>query len=334
MALVIPVFIPHEGCAHHCLFCNQRSIAGAETPVDAAAVRQTVELWLGRGRPEHRPVEVAFYGGSFTCLAQGRQAELLAAVRPFIERGRVHAIRLSTRPDCVDPPRLDLLARFRVTTIELGAQSCDDLVLRRAGRGHDRAAVERAAALVRGQGFRLGLQLMVGLPGERFASLRRTLATVVALRPDFVRIYPVLVLQDTGLARLYHQGGYRPLSLGRAVAQVAWMKKRFDAEGIEVVRMGLQPTPDLERALLAGPYHPAFGELVLGRLLFHETRRLLARTAAQGPVTLVIAARDRSIFQGQRSANLDRLRRLGLARDLVVRTDADQPRLTVRVAAA
>ena len=98
--------------------------------------------------------------------------------------------------------------------------------------------------------------------------------------------------------------------------------------------MGLQPTPDLERALLAGPYHPAFGELVLGRLLFHETRRLLARTAAQGPVTLVIAARDRSIFQGQRSANLDRLRRLGLARDLVVRTDTDQPRLTVRVAAA
>ena len=98
--------------------------------------------------------------------------------------------------------------------------------------------------------------------------------------------------------------------------------------------MGLQPTPDLERALVAGPYHPAFGELVLGRLLFHAARRLLAEAPADGPVTLVIAARDRSIFQGQRSVNLHRLRQLGLARNLVVRTDADQERQTVRVAAA
>ena len=145
---------------------------------------------------------------------------------------------------------------------------------------------------------------------------------------------PTLVLEDSGLARLYHRGGYRPLSLGRAVAQVAWMKKRFDAGGIEVVRMGLQPTGELERALVAGPYHPAFGELVLGRLMLRQARRLLAEAATDGPVTLVIAARDRSIFQGQRSVNLHRLRQLGLAHNLVVRTDADQERQTVRMVAA
>ncbi len=335
MTLVIPVFIPHEGCAHRCLFCNQHSLSGQSPPVGGPEVAATIALWLDRCRPERRrQVQVAFYGGSFTCLEPERQEELLGPVQPFLDRGVVHGIRLSTRPDCIDEPSLDRLARFRVNIIELGAQSCDDAVLARAGRGHDSAAIARAVRLVRARGFRLGIQLLPGLPGEDFASLRRTTATVIGLRPDFVRIYPAVVLAGSGLARLYHLGGYRPLSLTRAVARVAWMKKRFDAGGIEVVRMGLQPTGELERALVAGPHHPAFGELVLGRLMFRQARRLLARAPSDGPVTLVIAERDRSIFQGQRAVNLHRLRQLGLARNLVVRTDRDQPRLSVRVAAA
>lgn len=335
MALVIPVFIPHEGCPHRCLFCNQRRISGqVGATVRGDAVQETIDLWLARCRPERRQhAEVAFYGGSFTCLPQKRQLELLAAVQPFLVRRLVQNIRLSTRPDGIDAPALDLLARYRVATIELGVQSCDDEVLTRSGRGHNSATVALAAQSVRARGFRLGIQLLPGLPGETFASLRRTTATVIGLRPNFVRIYPALVLRDSGLARLYHQGGYRPLSLDRAVAQTAWMKKRFDAKGIEVVRMGLQPTADLERALIAGPYHPAFGELVLSRLMFHTARKLLAKAGTDAPLTLVIAARDRSIFQGQHSANLHRLRRLGLDQHMVLRTDREQLRQTVRVGA-
>ena len=203
MALVIPVFIPHEGCPHRCLFCNQHRLGSqAVAPMGGDEVAATIDLWLGRCRPERRQqVQVAFYGGSFTCLAPQRQLALLAPVQSFLERGQVHEIRLSTRPDGIDAPTLDRLARHRVTTIELGAQSCDDAVLARAGRGHDSAAVIRAARLVRARGFRLGIQLLPGLPGENFASLRRTTATVIGLRPDFVRIYPTLVLEDSGLAR-------------------------------------------------------------------------------------------------------------------------------------
>ncbi len=207
MTLVIPVFIPHEGCAHRCLFCNQHCLSGQSPPVGGPEVAATIALWLDRCRPERRrQVQVAFYGGSFTCLAPERQEELLAPVQPFLDRGVVHGIRLSTRPDCIDERSLDRLARSRVQIIELGAQSCDDAVLARAGRGHDSAAVILAAGLVRARGFRLGIQLLPGLPGEDFASLRRTTAAVIGLRPDFVRIYPALVLAGSGLARLYHLG--------------------------------------------------------------------------------------------------------------------------------
>jgi histone acetyltransferase (RNA polymerase elongator complex component) len=332
MPLVIPIFIPHEGCPHRCIFCNQQQISGAVAPpVGGDEVAATIRTWLARARPERRGrVQVALYGGSFTALPLERQRELLAAVQPFRHQGLVAEIRLSTRPDALDDERLDLLTEYGVSIIELGVQSLDDTVLRRAGRGHGRAEVERAAALIRRRGFRLGMQLMLGLPGERFRSLRQTVAQVVRLRPEFVRIYPVLVLRGSGLETMYHRGGYRPLSLGRAVVLAAFLKKRFDDQGIGVVRMGLQPTPELEQALVAGPYHPAFGELVQARLMLRQTRRLLTGASASAPVTLVIAARDQSIFRGLRSANMERLRQLGLLDRFVLRIDPEQPRQTIR----
>jgi histone acetyltransferase (RNA polymerase elongator complex component) len=333
MPLVIPIFIPHEGCPHCCIFCNQHSISGHSTePVSPMEIDETIRLWLDRCQPKNRgQVQVAFYGGSFSGLPAKRQDELLEAVRPFLEQGRVQEIRLSTRPDYIDNERLALLIRHRVGIIELGAQSCDDQVLQQTGRGHNSSAIAKAARLIKACGIRLGIQLMLGLPGDRFQTLRRTVQEVIRLQPDFVRLYPVLVLKGSGLESLYHQGGYRPLSLGKAVALTAYMKKRFDDQGIQVVRMGLQPTDELEQALVAGPYHPAFGHLVDSRLMLHQVRRALAMTPGTDQVTLVIAERDQSVFRGIRSANIHRLQELGLLDRLSLRIDPGQPRQTVKV---
>lgn len=333
MPLVIPIFIPHEGCPHRCIFCNQHRISGhVGQPITAGEVQTTIRTWLARCKPENRAqVQVAFYGGSFSGLPAKRQTELLGAVRPFWEQGQVHTLRLSTRPDYIDPERLDLLVRHRVGIIELGAQSCDDRVLSRAGRGHDRAAITAAAHLIKAAGIRLGIQLMLGLPGDSWQTLLRTGREVIQLRPDFVRLYPVLVLRGSGLEQAYHQGGYRPLSLKKAVVLAASMKKRFDDQGIQVVRMGLQPTVELERALIAGPYHPAFGELVNSRLMLLRARRALAVVPVTDRVTLMIADRDLSSFRGQRGANMRRLQQLGLLERFSLRTDPDQPRQTVTV---
>ena len=330
--LVIPIFIPHEGCPHHCLFCNQHSITGqAGQAVSADEVAASIAGWLSYANQARRDrVEVAFYGGSFTGLLPARQEALLAAVQPFLDQGLVHGIRLSTRPDYIDVERLALLQRYRVTTVELGVQSCDDAVLHRARRGHVSAAVASAAGLIQEYGFALGIQLMLGLPGERFQSLRRTVTQVIAFKPDFVRLYPVLVLRGSGLETMYHKGGYVPLSLGKAVVCAAWMKKRFDEDGIGVVRMGLQPTRDLMAALVAGPFHPAFGELVKSRLMLQQIRRILATAGQDEQVILQIAEQDRSIFCGQKGANLKRLHELGLAGRFVLRADPHQARSTLR----
>ncbi|WLE97276.1 MAG: radical SAM protein [Candidatus Electrothrix communis] len=330
--LVIPVFIPHEGCPHCCVFCNQRRISGfTEKSVTAEDVRVTVQTWLDRDGPAQRRVQVAFYGGSFTGLPLMRQKELLGAVAPFLEQGRVQSLRLSTRPDYIDQERVDLLGRYQVSTVELGVQSMNDRVLALARRGHSAVDVDRSVPLLRQAGMEIGIQLLLGLSGDTRTTLRRSVERVIALQPDFIRIYPLLVVQHSELAEQHKRGEYTPFSLDKAVVLAAWMKQRFDQAGIRVVRMGLQAGPELEASLLAGPWHPAFGELVASRLMQRRTRKLLAQISSEGTVQVRINERDQSVFRGMKSANVKRLQQLGLWQRIVLSTDSSLLRGTVRV---
>ncbi|MGX9726302.1 MAG: elongator complex protein 3 [Candidatus Electronema sp. VV] len=327
--LIIPVFIPHEGCPHRCLFCNQHRISGWSRPVTSETVRAEIAAWLERAGGR-RETQIAFYGGSFTALPRSRQEELLLAASPFLESGQVQSLRLSTRPDCMDAEQAAFLKARRVATVELGAQSMNDAVLAAARRGHDAAATERAAAVLRQAGLKTGIQLLIGLPGVSRASLRRTVDRVITLRPDFVRLYPLLVVKNSGLADLHAQGRYTPLSLAKAVILTAFMKERFERAGIPVIRTGLQAGEELEASLLAGPWHPAFGELVSSRLLLRQTRKLLAQANTE-TVRLRINPRDQSTFRGIKSANVERLRQLGLWQRITLTTDPTQERGTMRL---
>ena len=332
MPLVIPVFIPHEGCPHDCVFCNQRRISGvSESPVAGDDVAVIIRQWLDReGECSVRHVQVAFYGGSFTGLSRARQVELLGAVAPFIDQGQVDTIRLSTRPDYVDQENVSLLEQHHVSIVELGVQSMDDAVLMAAGRGHGTADVRQAMSFLKMSGMEIGIQLMVGLPGQSRKSVMKTVQQVIELGPDFVRIYPVLVVRNSGLASLYSKGKYQPVSLSLAVVLAAWMKKQFDRAAIRVVRMGLQAGPELEKSYIAGPWHPAFGELVRSRIMLQQTRKLLSQ-APVSPAELIISPRDQSVFRGIRSANMHRLQALGLVDSFDLRLDPAQQRGAVRL---
>jgi len=298
--------------------------------VSAAEVTTIIEEWLGRPRKDPTaPVEVAFFGGSFTGLPEERQQELLDAVAPYLVAGRVDSIRLSTRPDYIRPGTAAFLRRCGVGCVELGVQSLVPEVLAASGRNYSPACVERATALLRKASLSVGLQLMVGLPGETTVKLIASVRSIAALKPDFVRIYPVLVIRDTGLDRLYREGKYQPLSLSAAVARTGRIKDIFDRQNIRVARMGLQPSAELEDKVVAGPYHPSFGELVAARMLFNRTRRLLMQVKAGDVRRLSIASADLSAFRGQGNRNMKRLQTLGLLQKMKLVCDPGQRRQTV-----
>ncbi len=334
--LVIPIFIVHQGCPHRCIFCDQNTITGlaesANQPVTPESVKETIEQWLNRPRKEHKnEVQVAFYGGSFTGLPREKQKELLGVVKPYIEDGQVSSIRISTRPDYIDDNNLSLLQEYSVTIVELGIQSLDLGVLEASARGHSVEQSESAIRLLKEKGFTVGAQLMCGLPGDTTRKLMTTTIKVAALEPDFVRIYPALIIKGSGLEQIYRNGDYRPLSLLKAVALASKMKTIFDEHHIRVVRMGLQPSQELERKVLAGPYHPAFGELVISRALFKQARKLLRQTMQNGEKCLSIAAADESAFRGPNNVNMKSLAALGLLDGIELVLDKDQPRNSVLV---
>ena len=330
--MIIPFFIPHAGCAHQCVFCNQRNITGRDSPPPPATVAQTIRKHLGTASSSVR-TEVAFYGGSFTALPPEQQQSYLGAVRPFIETGEVSSIRISTRPDSISSDRLDLLEQFGVGTVELGAQSMNDRVLSFSGRGHSAGDTERSVRLLRDRRFTIGIQLMPGLPGDSPQFFRDTVVRVIDLGPDMVRLYPALVLRDTPLELQYRDGRYTPLSLDEAVTWCRDAMDRLERSGIRVIRVGLQPTEELDRpgTVVAGPYHPSFRQLVDSARLLDRIRAILGPEHCAKDVTLAVNPRDLSSAAGQKRHNVRLLKEEFGLRSVAFGADASVPRGEVRL---
>lgn len=301
---IIPIFIPHWGCPHQCIFCSQKQITGCAVPAKAEDVSQAIQTGLQRvTKPRH--IEVAFYGGSFTALPLDKQAELLLPAYQALQAGQIHAIRLSTRPDSISSEVIHLLQSFSVTTVELGVQSFDDNVLLMAERGHSAKDSIQALSLLQAANFYTVAQLMVGLPGETWESILTTASCLIRACPNAIRIYPTLVLPDTGLANLYETGRYRPLSVCEATTKAAFLKIQAERHGISVIRIGLQATEDLNAtgAVLAGPYHPSFGEMAVSRLFYLMGAQFFDEIACS-IATFHHHPRDHSKLRGLANANL------------------------------
>jgi histone acetyltransferase (RNA polymerase elongator complex component) len=309
--MIIPFFIPHSGCPHQCVFCNQKNITGRSKSVEAPSIPQKITEYLNTNTSKE-PVQTAFYGGSFTALPQETQKTYLEAARPFIQSGQIQSIRLSTRPDCITEEILTLLKEYRVDTVELGVQSMDDRVLTRSGRGHTVADTVNAVTLLREFGFTIGLQLMPGLPGDSTDTFMNTVDRAIVLKPDFVRIYPALVLRETPLEELYKSGRYAPLSLDEAVSLCRDALLRFEQADIDVIRIGLQSTEELEKpgTILAGPYHPAFRQIVESSISLGKMREILLNHKKENDsVIFLVNPGDISAAVGQKRSNIEILKK-------------------------
>lgn len=273
---IIPIFVPHLGCPHQCTFCNQKEISGQTKQVTANDVKETIEYYLKNFKDDSKYVEVAFYGGSFTAIDEKKQNELLEAANEFIKQGRVNSIRLSTRPDYIDKSILKRLKKYNVKTIELGVQSANDYILAKCQRGHTFEDVKKASKLIRFYGFTLGHQMMIGLPESTKLDEINTAKALIKLKPKIVRIYPVLVIKNTPLAKEYEQGEYIPLTVEQAVDRAKDIMQLFNNAKIEVIRIGLQNTEEITEPseessqVIAGPYHPAFRQLVESGMWYDE----------------------------------------------------------------
>ena len=290
---IIPIFVPHEGCPHNCVFCNQSSITGSQNKVDKNFVENTIEEYLKTIPRNGCTVEVSFFGGTFTAIAMEKQKELLAVAKEYKRANRINYIRLSTRPDYIDESILDNLKAYDVDIIELGVQSLDSEVLVKSGRGHNEENVVNASKLIKSYGFTLGHQIMLGLPGDSFFKDMETTEKLIKLEPEIVRIYPALVIKDTPMEKMYLDKTYIPYTLEETIKISKVVYGRFISSGINVIRAGLQPTEEINEGkdLIAGPFHPAFRELVEGSII-NDMLESVIPLNYQGKVVIRLNAKD------------------------------------------
>ena len=283
--------------------------------------------WLRSARKEKsRQKQIAFYGGSLTALDPEVQLPYLEAVQPFLAEGLIDSIRISTRPDALAPDLLPMLRKYGTRTVEIGAQSMIEEVLSLARRGHSAEDTACATSRLKEEGFEVGLQLMMGLPGDSLPRFLKTLDRVIHLRPDFVRIHPTLVVKDAPLESLWRSGQYAPLSLDETIG---WLKiglLKLERASIAVARVGLQPTEELDDHYLAGPYHPALRHRVDSAIFFDMAANLIADYRVGPRATFLCHPGDVSIFRGQKNDNLLRLRTRFQLEEVSLQSVASVPR--------
>lgn len=324
--LIIPIFLPFAGCRSRCLFCNQK--ATPDEVLSPFAVRPFLEVSLRTLPPHrsHREKQVAFYGGSFTAMEKEDQISYLREVQPFLSSGLIESVRISTRPDRLDEETLARLKALGVKTVEIGVQTMVDEVLLRSHRGHRAEDTCMATAHLKQEGFEVGHQLMIGLPGDTFARFQETLDRIIDLGPDFVRIHPTLVLRRSPLETLWRDGIYAPLSLEETIQ---WLKSgllKLERSSIRIARLGLQPTGDLQRDTLAGPFHPALHHLVDSAIFFDMARHLLQNNPKGFRALFLCHPGDVSNLRGQRNENLLKLRETFGLEEISVQIGEDLPR--------
>lgn len=307
----VAIFIPHNGCPHQCSFCDQRRITGQQKQPSPEEVWEIAQK--AASQQDVSRCELAFFGGSFTAIDSGYFLSLLKVAKRAREELGFAGVRCSTRPDAIDNERLTLLKEHGFTTIELGAQCMNDMVLQKNGRGHTAKDVENSSMLIKGYNFTLGLQMMTGLPGATEQADRDTATAFLAINPDFVRIYPTLVLPGTQLETWFLEGSYQPQELCKAVELCSSLLLLFQSAGIPVIRLGLHDTPELKEQVVAGPYHPAFRQLCESHIFLTGLLAALSKIALKGEGEIPVAVHPSSLSTalGQKKTNMEALRQKG-----------------------
>ena len=321
--LIIPIFIPHQGCPHRCVFCQQKTITNrSESTSVPDDIRNTIELAIkSKHVLNQKPKEVAFYGGTFTSLSTPSMTKMLGAVRPYIEKGTIQSIRLSTRPDSLSEDKLDILDSFGVSTVELGVQSMDDEVLLLSNRGHTSLDTINAVKRLKERGFRVGIQLMPGLPGDSQEVFMDTIDKVIGLKPDMARLYPTLVIKGTKLAQWYKEGKYTPMGLKDTVNLCKEACMRLESSGIPVIRIGLMSSPSLLKKgeIIAGPWHPSLGFLVRSAIHLERIRPYISTMGEARNIILLAPKEEIPLIMGHKKTGIRYIENItgGMIKDIM-----------------
>lgn len=143
--------------------------------------------------------------------------EQMKMIQDFKEDNKKDKIKVSVLPDLVDKDLLKMLKEHGVSGIELEVQSTNGYIIKKCGHDFTMEQVKKAVRMIKWKGFRVSVQVGIGLPDSTKIDELNTAKEIAKLKPHVVRIYPMLVIKNTGLEDEYNHGAFTPLTLNQAV---------------------------------------------------------------------------------------------------------------------
>jgi putative oxygen-independent coproporphyrinogen III oxidase len=208
------IYVHVPFCATRCGYCDFNTYTATELGGGATqagyAATAVDELRLARRVLGERdlPAQTVFFGGGTpTLLPPGDLARLLSTVREEFGLAPDAEVTTEANPDSVTPESLQALRKAGFTRISFGMQSAVTHVLATLDRTHDPARVAQAVGWARDAGFQgVSVDLIYGTPGESHADWQQSLDAALALTPDHVSAYSLIVEDGTRLAGLVRRG--------------------------------------------------------------------------------------------------------------------------------
>lgn len=276
MNKILPLFLHHMGCPHRCSYCNQSILNGTKKNKTIAECRAYICAILEEN--PGRSFDLAFYGASFTNMDLAIQKAYLDLITEYPQ---LEKIILSTRPDGLSKAAVNQLKKYPILGIEIGVESLNRKTLNTINRNYTKEQVFDAIELCRQENIDLSAHLMIGLPFQTREGAREDLLTLINKGVKKVRIHPTIILKNTELEKMYRQEDFTPWTLEESIDCCADLLELCNQKDVKVLRLGLQPTSTLLESgnIIAGPYHPAFGELCFNRIY----RRILEKEVKQNP---------------------------------------------------
>lgn len=328
---IYPIFLPFLACKTKCVFCEQAQITSKSSFDNIVSFSQeNMELLYEAIKSQldtyksyynHNSysedsinIEVAFYGGSFSCIKYDVRKKLYNVAIEHLKltlnvKNLYTTIRYSTRPDCIlQNSDIELEEEHRVfnlRTIELGVQTLTDNALAKNKRPYSSKDVVNAITKLfqNDFSFNIGIQLMPGMYGDTPIDFINSVINLTSLakqhnsknRIEYARIYPCLVLKNTELERIYNLGEYSPLDKIETIALSTISFILLESAGIRVIRIELPPMEDSSSGgkIVAGYYHQALGDLVRTFSLY-----LYIMLFVKDSTTIFINSKDNSKMNG------------------------------------
>lgn len=319
---IFPIFIPQQGCQQQCVYCNQFLTTEPGLP-DLELTENKIKNFVAKNKSVIK--QIAFFGGTFTLLEKSQRRQYYSLTKKYLDD--LCSVRISTRPDAISDNILNELIANGVKTIELGVQSFAESVLKRAGRNYRLSEILSSINMIKTYGFEIGIQIMPGLPGETDETLKLTVEQIILQRPDFVRIYPTLVLKGTELEKWYYTGKYVPWDLEKAVEECSKITEKLSKKNIMISKLGLHSDiGDKKENMVAGPYHPAFAELVYGEMMLNMISERFVENC-----NIKISNLDRSLFEGHNKRVLSKLKKKHGESSFKISYEADLKHHQIRI---